>query len=219
MRVTTHKQGVLVWDMPVRVFHWLLVISFAGAWLTAESESQQMLHYAFGYTACALILFRIVWGVIGTRYARFTHFIKGPTDTWHHIKLLFTGKSSLRFGSNLGHNPAGALAMISLMVLVMLIGITGYWIVKDVYGDFMSDAHKTIANIALGVVIIHVFAAVIMSFMQKENLVKAMVTGKKQGTPSQAIRGPLNLVGILLVLGWAYLLFLIYSGAMASLTQ
>jgi cytochrome b len=178
-----------------------------------------MLHYAFGYTACALILFRIVWGVIGTRYARFTHFIKGPTDTWHHIKLLFTGKSSLRFGSNLGHNPAGALAMISLMVLVMLIGITGYWIVKDFYGDFMSDAHETIANIALGVVIIHVIAAVIMSFMQKENLVKAMVTGKKQGTPSQAIRGPLNLVGILLVLGWAYLMFLIYSGAMASLTQ
>ena len=219
MRVTTHKQGVLVWDMPVRVFHWLLVISFAGAWLTAESESQQMLHYAFGYTACALILFRIVWGVIGTRYARFTHFIKGPTDTWHHIKLLFTGKSSLRFGSNLGHNPAGALAMISLMVLVMLIGITGYWIVKDFYGDFMSDAHETIANIALGVVIIHVIAAVIMSFMQKENLVKALVTGKKQGPPSQAIRGPLNLVGILLVLGWAYLMFLIYSGEMASLTQ
>ena len=219
MRVTTHKQGVLVWDMPVRVFHWLLVISFAGAWLTAESEAQQMLHYAFGYTACALILFRIVWGVIGTRYARFTHFIKGPTDTWHHIKLLLTGKSSLRFGSNLGHNPAGALAMLSLMVLVLLIGITGYWIVKDYYGDFMSDAHETIAHIALGVVIIHVIAAVIMSFMQKENLVKAMVTGKKQGTPSQAIRGPLNLVGILLVLAWAYLMFLVYSGAMASLTQ
>ena len=219
MRVTTHKQGVLVWDMSVRVFHWLLVISFAGAWLTAESEAQQMLHYAFGYTACALILFRIVWGVIGTRYARFTHFIKGPTDTWHHIKLLFTGKSSLRFGSNLGHNPAGALAMLSLMVLVLLIGTTGYWIVKDFYGDFMSDAHETIAHIALGVVIIHVIAAIIMSFMQKENLVRAMVTGKKQGTHSQAIRGPLNLVGILLVLGWAYLMFLIYSGAMASLTQ
>ena len=219
MRVTTHKQGVLVWDMPVRVFHWLLVISFAGAWLTTESEAQQMLHYAFGYSACALILFRIVWGVIGTRYARFSHFIKGPTDTWHHIKSLVNGKGSLRFGSNLGHNPAGALAMLSLMVLVLLIGITGYWIVKDYYGDFMSDAHETIAHIALGVVIIHVIAAVIMSYMQKENLLKAMVTGKKQGTPSQAIRRPLNLVGILLVLAWAYLMFLIYSGAMASLTQ
>ncbi|MCX7261222.1 MAG: cytochrome b/b6 domain-containing protein [Burkholderiales bacterium] len=219
MRVTTQKQWVLVWDLPVRVFHWLLVISFAGAWLTAESEAQQMLHYAFGYSACALILFRIVWGVIGTRYARFTHFIKGPTDTWHHIKLLFTGKSSLRFSSNLGHNPAGALAMISLIVLVLLIGITGYWIVKDYYGDFMSDAHETIANIALGVVIIHVLAAVIMSYMQKENLVKAMVTGKKQGTPSQAIRGPLNLVGIVLVLAWVYLMFVIYSGAIASITQ
>ena len=196
MRVTTEKQWVLVWDLPVRVFHWLLVISFAGAWLTAESEAQQMLHYAFGYAACALILFRIVWGVIGTRYARFTQFIKGPTDTWHHIKSLLTGKGTLRLRSNLGHNPAGALAMISLM-----------------------DAHETIANIALGVVIIHVLAAIIMSYMQKENLVKAMVTGKKQGTPSQAIRGPLNLVGILLVLAWAYLMFLIYSGAMGWLTR
>ena len=75
------------------------------------------------------------------------------------------------------------------------------------------------ANITMGVVIIHVLAAVIMNFMQKENLVKAMVTGKKQGTPSQAIRGPLNLLGILLVLAWAYLMFLIYTGAMTSLTQ
>ena len=83
----------------------------------------------------------------------------------------------------------------------------------------MSGAHETISDLAFIVVVIHIAAAIIMSFMQKENLVKAMVTGKKQGTPSQAIRGPLNLVGILLVLGWAYLMFLIYSGAMASLTQ
>jgi cytochrome b len=95
MRVITQKQEVLVWDLPVRVFHWLLVISFAGAWLTAESEAQQMLHYAFGYAACALVLFRIVWGLVGTRYARFTQFIKGPAETVGHIKSLLTGKDHL----------------------------------------------------------------------------------------------------------------------------
>jgi hypothetical protein len=75
------------------------------------------------------------------------------------------------------------------------------------------------ANMALGVVVIHVAAAVIMSFMQKENLVKAMVTGQKQGAPSQAIRYPLNLIGITLALAWIYLFFLIVSGAFESLTR
>jgi len=92
MKITEQKQPVLVWDFPVRVFHWLLVISFAGAWLTAESEAQQMIHYAFGYSACALILFRIFWGLVGTRYARFSQFIKGPTETMQHIKALISGK-------------------------------------------------------------------------------------------------------------------------------
>ena len=209
---------VLVWDLPVRVFHWLLVISFAGAWLSAESESQRMLHFAFGYSACALVLFRIVWGIVGTRYARFTQFIKGPAATWHHIKSLFSGQYVDEVAKSLGHNPAGALAMISLMVLILLIGLTGYWSIKEFDNELMSEAHESIASIALGVVAIHVAAAIIMSFMQKENLVKAMVTGKKEGIASQAIRYPLNLLGILLALAWAYLMFLIYSGAIASLT-
>lgn len=209
---------VLVWDLPVRVFHWLLVISFAGAWLSAESESQRMLHFAFGYSACALVLFRIVWGIVGTRYARFTQFIKGPAATWHHIKSLFSGQNVDEVAKSLGHNPAGALAMISLMVLILLIGLTGYWSVKEFDNKLMSEAHESIASIALGVVAIHVAAAIIMSFMQKENLVKAMVTGKKEGIASQAIRYPLNLLGILLALAWAYLMFLIDSGAIASLT-
>ena len=108
---------------------------------------------------------------------------------------MLSGTDHLYLARNLGHNPAGALAMLSLMALVLLIGLTGYWSVKEFYGDLMSEAHEVMANIALGVVVIHVAAAVIMSFMQKENLVKAMVTGQKQGAPSQAIRYPLNLIG------------------------
>ena len=219
MRVTTQKKWILVWDLPVRVFHWLLVISFAGAWLTSESEAQQMLHYAFGYAAGALILFRIIWGIVGPRYSRFTQFIKGPTQTWHHFKSLFTSNDSSRVTQNLGHNPAGALAMISLMILVLLIGLTGYWSIKEFYGDLMSEAHETIASIALAVVAIHVLAALIMSFMQKENLVKSMVTGMKLGTPDLANRHPMNLIGFVLALAWIYLVYLIANGAMATLTQ
>jgi cytochrome b len=215
MNTSNQKQSVLVWDFPVRVFHWLLVVSFAGAWLTSESEAQQMIHYAFGYTATALILFRVVWGIVGTRYARFSQFIKGPRETLHHIKSLLTGNQH----PELGHNPAGALVMISLMILILLISLTGYWSVKEFLGDFMSGAHETISNIALVVVVIHMAAAIIMSFMQKENLILSMVTGKKPGASEQAIRYPMYLVGLILMLAWGYGFYMVVIGAIPSLTQ
>ncbi len=215
MNTSNQKESVLIWDYPVRVFHWLLAFLFAGAWLTSESESQQMIHYAFGYSACALVLFRIVWGIVGTRYSRFIEFIKGPTETMHHIKLLLTGKK--QFG--LGHNPVGALVMVSLMILVLLIGLTGYWTVKGYLGDLMSGAHEAISSIALGVVIIHVGAAVLMSFLQRENLIKSMVTGKKLGNPEEGIRFSMYFIGLCLGIAWAYCFYLILSGGMPALTQ
>jgi len=215
MNTSNPKKSVLVWDFPVRVFHWLLVVSFAGAWLSSESEAQQMIHYAFGYTAVALVLFRVVWGIVGTRYARFSQFIKGPTETIHHIKSLLTGNQH----PGLGHNPAGALAMLSLMILIVLIGLTGYWSVKEFLGDFMSGAHEAIANLALVVVVIHIAAAIIMSFMQKENLVRSMFTGNKQGSPDQAIRYPMYLVGIGLAVVWGYIFYLVVTGSLPALTQ
>ena len=215
MKASNQKQSALVWDLPVRVFHWLLVISFAGAWLTSEGEAQQMVHYAFGYSACALVIFRIIWGIVGTRYARFTEFIKGPAETMHYIKSLLMGIKQ----AGLGHNPAGALVMISLMILIILIGLTGYWSIKGFLGDIMSGAHEAISSLALGFVVIHVAVAIIMSFMQKENLMSSMVTGKKLGTPEQAIRYPMYLVGIGLIVAWAYCFYLIVSGSLPGLTQ
>jgi len=215
MNTSNQKQSILVWDFPVRVFHWLLVISFAGAWLTSESESQQMIHYAFGYSACAVVLFRIVWGLVGTRYARFTQFIKGPVETIQHIKALLTGHRQ----SELGHNPAGALVMIALMLFILLIGLTGYWSVKEFLGDFMSEAHEAIASVALWIVIIHIAAAVIMSFLQKENLIKSMVTGKKQSSPEQAIRYPMYVFGVGVAVAWGYSFYLVLSGALPALTR
>ncbi|CAM3756619.1 cytochrome b/b6 domain-containing protein [Polynucleobacter antarcticus] len=210
-----NKQSILVWDAPTRVFHWLLVICFSGAWLTSESERLQMIHYAFGYSACALVLFRIVWGVIGTRYARFSQFIKGPKDMIGHLKVLLSGHQH----DTPGHNPVGGMVMVGLMFLILLIGLTGYLSVKEFLGDFMSGAHEAISSLALAFVIIHVVAAVMMSLLQKENLVRAMVSGKKQGFPEQAIHFPQYLIGLILVLGWGYLFYLIVSGAAPSLTQ
>jgi cytochrome b len=215
MNISNKKQDILVWDFPVRIFHWLLALSFAGAWLTSESEAQQLIHYAFGYSACAIIILRIVWGIVGTRYARFTQFIKGPTETGRHLKSLLIGRQS----PGPGHNPAGALVMIALMILILLIGLTGYWIVKDVLGELMSGAHEAISNLAFGIVLLHVAAAIIMSFLQKENLVKSMFTGIKQGVPEQAIRYPMVLIGIGLAFAYVYCFYLVVSGSLPSLTQ
>lgn len=210
-----NKQAILVWDIPTRIFHWLLVTSFAGAWLTSESERLQMIHYAFGYSAVALVLFRLVWGFIGTRYARFSQFIKGPKEMIGHVKELLGGHQHIAPG----HNPVGGIVMLGLMLVILLIGLTGYWTVKEFLGDFMSEVHEAIASLALALVTVHVAAAVIMSLLQKENLVRAMVNGKKQGLPEQAIRFPQYLIGILLVLGWSYCFYLVFSGTMPALTQ
>lgn len=109
--------------------------------------------------------------------------------------------------------------MIGLMLLILLIGLTGYFSVKEFLGDLMGEAHETIASLALAVVVVHVAAAIIMSLLQKENLVRSMVTGKKQGLPEEAIRFPQYLIGLLLVLGSIYCFYMILTGAVPSLTQ
>ena len=215
MNLENSSHTVLVWDMPVRVFHWALAISFLGAWLTSEGDGFLMMHYAFGYSAIVLIVFRFIWGLIGTKYARFTQFIKGPKKMMAHIKALFTFNSD----STPGHNPVGALVMMSLIVLILLIDLTGYWTVKGYLGDLMGGAHEAIASLAMGLVFIHIAASIIMSLLHKENLVRSMITGKKRGTPEQGIRFPMQLIGMLLAIAWVYSFYLVLSGGLPGLTQ
>ncbi|MBU3612014.1 cytochrome b/b6 domain-containing protein [Polynucleobacter sp. MG-27-Goln-C1] len=209
------RQSILVWDMPVRVFHWLLVICFAGAWLTSESERLAMIHYAFGYTAGLLVLIRLVWGVIGTRYARFSQFLKSPKAVMEHFMAMLRGRPH----HDVGHNPAGGLVMFVLMLLILLIGFTGYLTVKEFFGNFASEMHEAVASLALALVILHICAAILMSVLERQNLVKSMVNGKKLGMPEQGIRYPQYLIGSLIFLGAIYFFYLTLSGGLPSLTQ
>ena len=209
------KQSIMVWDMPVRVFHWLLVICFAGAWLTSESERLAMIHYAFGYTAGLLVLIRLVWGVIGTRYARFRQFLKSPKAVMGHFMAMLRGHPH----QDVGHNPAGGLVMFALMLLILLIGFTGYLTVKEFFGNFASEMHEAIASLALALVILHICAAILMSVLERQNLVKSMVDGRKLGMPEQGIRYPQYLIGSLIFLSAIYFFYLTLSGGLPSLTQ
>lgn len=209
------KALILVWDLPVRVFHWMLVICFAGAWLSSESERLQLIHYAFGYTACLLVLIRLVWGLIGTRYARFSQFLKGPKAVFEHFIAMLRGHPH----QDVGHNPAGGLVMMFLMLLILLIGLSGYFTVKELFGDLSSGIHESVANLALALVILHILAALVMSLLEKQNLVRSMVTGKKKGLPAQAIRFPQYLIGALIFVGTLYFFYLVLNSHLPSLTQ
>ncbi len=213
--MTDHKT-VLVWDAPVRIFHWLLALCFLGAWLTAENDGYEMLHYAFGYTAGLLVVFRILWGIIGSRYARFSDFIKGPKTIIHHFVNMIKGRFDETY---LGHNPLGAIVMIALMLLTLGTAATGYLCLSEIYGESSEELHEGIATVMLAVVGLHIAAAVVMSFMQKENLPRAMVTGRKtSANHNLAIKSSHVFVGLLLIVIAGYFFWSVLNGAFPQLT-
>jgi cytochrome b len=200
----SQKNIVLIWDLPVRAIHWLLVICFIGAYLTAELDSLRLLHVTLGYTLAALLVIRIIWGFIGTKYARFTSFIKGPEETWKYLVSLFQAKpQQLK-----GHNHLGTLAILGLMFLGLIVSFTGWCALHQVGGEWNEELHKTIAEGMLVLVGLHVLSIFAASFLHHENLVKAMVTGFKSGKPSEQITNAHPSIALLVVLSvfgfWGY---------------
>lgn len=177
------RTRILVWDLPVRLFHWLLALSFAGAFLTAESERVRDLHVAFGYTFMALIAFRLVWGLIGTRHARFASFAYGPKAVLAYVRSLPT-RTPMHFA---GHNPAGSWAIFAMLALGIATGVSGYALYEDVGGRWTESLHEGAANAMLALVVVHVAAVLVSSRLHRENLVAAMVTGHKRGAASDGI--------------------------------
>ena len=177
------KQSGLVWDLPVRVFHWSLVLSFAGAWLTAESEYWKLWHLGFGYSMAVLIAFRLAWGLVGTRYARFAQFVRGPAAAKAYLLSYLRGRPE----HHVGHNPAGALAILALIATVIITVASGYVTYEEIGGEWLSDLHEATASLLMGIVVIHIAAVILTSVVGKENLVRAMLTGKKMVAPGEAI--------------------------------
>src|SRR5512134_275572 len=139
----TSMRKILVWDFPTRAFHWLLALSFAGAFLTAESERYRDVHVTLGYTMLGLVAFRLVWGLVGTRYARFWSFAFGPRSVLTYLKSLFTRAPQ----HYLGHNPAGSWAIYALLALTVLGGASGYATYEDIGGHWMGEVHEAFANL------------------------------------------------------------------------
>ena len=175
--------SIKVWDAPTRVFHWLLVLCCLGAVLTQESERWRLLHVTLGYSMAGLVMFRLLWGVWGTRYARFSNFIKGPAAIKAYIQAARTGHPE----ATIGHNPVGALAVLAVLSLVAVLAVTGYLTYNDLAGDWTEDLHEAAANLLYGVVALHILGVIFSSHLHKENLVRAMVTGNKVAATRAAI--------------------------------
>ena len=181
------KKTVRVWDPLVRVFHWTLVLSFAIAWVSADEFDT--LHFWAGYTIAALVAFRVVWGIIGTRHARFTDFIY----RFSTVKSYLIDLAALRPKHYVGHNPAGGLMVVILLLSLGLLTFTGMasvaidgigplagtW-VESISGHWMEDLHEAVANLVLAFVLFHIAGVLVSSLVHGENLVRAMINGKKE---------------------------------------
>lgn len=189
------RHPVLVWDAPVRVFHWLMVLSFAGAYVTAESERWRLLHVTLGYTLAGLVVFRIIWGLVGTRYARFSNFVRGPQAVARYLGAMLRRQPE----HHVGHNPAGALAILALLGLALALAMSGWAVYNDLAGEWLEEVHETVANLMLALVCVHVAAVVLSSWLHRENLVRAMISGRKPGSPDEGIRRAWRTVAVLML--------------------
>lgn len=183
MDMPTTEQKILVWDVPTRVFHWALVLCFAGAYLTAEEDGWMLVHVTLGYTLGALVLFRLAWGFVGTRYARFSNFVRGPQGVLAYLRSILRGQPQ----HFTGHNPAGALFIVTILVLAIPLVASGFLLYEEITGEWMEEVHEVVANVMVALVFIHIAAVLVSSWLHHENLVGAMFSGCKRGQAGDAI--------------------------------
>jgi cytochrome b len=168
--MTDESKWLKVWDLPLRLFHWLLVIAVALALLSAEEGSPlNQWHVLSGWVAGILVVFRLAWGFVGGEHSRFADFIR-PSRIGHHLSALRSGAAD----PSLGHNPLGAIAVVILLALTA----TAVW--SGAFGgESAEDLHEIVGWTLLAMVVIHILAVIVMSRLERENLVRAMVTGDK----------------------------------------
>ena len=190
-QIKAHR--VRVWDLPTRVFHWSLVLCIIGAVISANIAGNAMVwHFRFGFCILTLLLFRIVWGFVGNRYARFSSFLPNPLAAWKTLR----GAAS----NTLGHNPLGAWSVYAFLVMLSVQAITGLFsnddianegpwavkIAKDL-SDALTSWHKGYnKGIIVGLMLLHIAAILYYRYVKKERLLKAMITGDKEVVASES---------------------------------
>lgn len=208
------QSSVHVWDILIRIFHWSLVVSFTVAYLTSEEEN--LWHVYSGYTVLGLIIFRLIWGFIGSQHARFSDFVRSPSVVKQYAESLLTDRPQ----HYVGHNPLGGWMVVAMLLMLFVVTVSGLKVYaieegkgplagakqtqlipiaeafaeedddeenRDIKSDkvykadeeFWEEIHEASSNLMLLLVALHLFGVIVSSRLHRENLVKAMLTGKK----------------------------------------
>ncbi len=202
---------IKVWDPIVRIGHWTLLIAFFTAYFTEDDFLTQ--HVWAGYVVAVFVAFRLIWGLVGSKHARFSDFVRSPATTLRYIRDLKSNRTE-RF---IGHNPAGGMMVVALLMCISATVISGLvlyaieddagplagWVAgnsdssaapalisiaradddknaNDDREEFWEEAHEIFATLALLLVVLHIAGVLFSSYVHKENLVKAMITGRKR---------------------------------------
>jgi len=192
------RAGVRVWDLPTRLFHWLLVVLIALLYASGEFGTLDMRwHFWLGYATLALIVFRVLWGLFGSQTSRFADFVRGPVAVGRYVKAQISTNAHF----SIGHNPLGGWSVLALLLSVLLQSVTGLFASDgiDTDGPFsasvsgytvklMTRLHNWNENVLLLLIALHVAAVLFYLLIKHDNLIVPMLTGRKQTTPGGTLR-------------------------------
>ncbi len=192
---------VAVWDFAIRLFHWLLVLLILGSYLTAEvfRTVDYQWHKLIGYTVLGLLLFRLMWGFVGGRHARFASFVRGPAAVLRYLGTLGTRHPE----GHAGHNPLGALSVLALLLSLAVQATSGLFVDDEILASgplasaasagtrsLMGAIHAINFNVLLTLIGLHLAAIAYYAVWKRDDLVRPMVTGRKRGLPPEAHAAP-----------------------------
>jgi cytochrome b len=180
---------VLIWDLPLRIFHWLFAFTVIASWYTSDQDNDLIdLHMQLGYFALGLLIFRILWGFIGTKHSLFSSFLPSPKRLFIYISDL----KNNRIETSVGHNPLGSLMVILMIILISLQAISGLFINDDVFSSgpyydsvskeieqVMVFLHHNVFDFMIGAIVLHLVAIAYYVRIKKQSLILPMITGKK----------------------------------------
>ncbi|MDA8139287.1 MAG: cytochrome b/b6 domain-containing protein [Desulfobacteraceae bacterium] len=180
---------IKIWDLPTRLFHWVLVALVIVSFTTGEIGGNAMTYHKLsGYAVLTLLLFRLIWGVTGSHSARFASFVRGPAAAWHYARHLMEKKQT----PLLGHNPLGGWSVVAMLLALLLQAVTGlfandeiatqgplYPFVSDKTSSWLTSIHLFNQGVIIALVCLHLAAILFYLLVKKENLILPMITGRK----------------------------------------
>jgi len=194
-----------IWDLPVRIGHWALAASVAIAWLTAEQEAWRLVHITAGVVAGAVVLFRLLWGFVGSRSARFRAFLRGPGAAVAELRAHLVGHVAPRAT----HTVIGGWAAIGLLALALGSATTGVLAYRFDGFEALAEIHEALAESLLALIAVHLAGVLVMSLLERQNLPRSMVSGRANAAPAAEVRAhPLAALSLLAWCGAAVWLLL-----------